>query len=103
MSRAPAPEVKLSRIERMLNAFIYVSRKAVQARDTSDRYVKVIKDGLAEERDDALEQAALICEARVKSGATSHSMFAEHEAEKCAEAIRALKSTAQRCAEEKKL
>ncbi len=102
MSRTPAPEVKLSRIEKMLNAFIYVSRTAVKTGNTSDRYVKVIKDGLAEERDEALEAAAKACEARAKGIATSHSMFAQREAEKCAEAIRALKSTAQWRAEEKK-
>ena len=87
--------VTLSRIEKMLNAFIYVSRTAVKTGNTSDRYVKVIKDGLAEERDEALEAAALVCIARSKGMATSHSMFASHEAEACADAIRALKGTEQ--------
>ena len=86
--------VTLSRIEKMLNAFAYVSRKAVKANDMTDRYVKVIKDGLAEERDEALEAAALACEVRAKGMATSHSMFAQHEAEACATAIRALKGEA---------
>ena len=85
--------VSLSRIEKMLNAFIYVSRKAVKMDLKDDPYLKVIKQGLAEERDEALEAAALVCIARSKGMATSHSLFASHEAEACASAIRALKGT----------
>lgn len=76
--------VTLSRIEKMLNAFIYVSRKAVRAKDTSDRYVKVITDGLAEERDEALEAAAHLVEA--------YPTYPQHNA-RLAAAIRAMKGS----------
>jgi len=65
-------QVKKSRIERMLDAFTYVSRTAIRNDDPNDRYLKVIKEGLEEERAEGIAWGAR--EARI-------AMMAEHAAD----------------------